>query len=352
VLDDGAVIRSVGRLLKAINVRGDLAGHPQTKQDIANGAGLPPARINAFMNLGPQKAVHFPLSEIRDILAYARTYARSLSDADLQRSIFDDCAKLCIDIQRFLGDDSADALERALVHHMAIDHSVQDRFSAEHQGTHVLIRFDRPGNIVLSRMDVLPKQPGRSVCRFITRRLGPTTAMKTEHVVDGFMFGVDGYAYSVGRIVGSNAVRSVIASPLPQQPTDMIGLRLGLSALDEGPFAHRIYCRRVGPLLPDKAETPAEAEAPAAAEAPAEAETPGKVKTPAKPSKPYEEWEPLFCSTPFDDDARTLILAKIPDIDDIVALLKEPPKDPELTWGLRIPQGDARPGRSPPRPPA
>jgi hypothetical protein len=84
----------------------------------------------------------------------------------------------------------------------------------------------------------------------------------------------------------------------------MIGLRLSDSALDEVPFATRVYCR--------------------------------KVSGAGGLANPLEDWRPIFRAVPATMEAMQQIATKIDDIEQLGKLLGEP-DSPDCTWGRGLP---------------
>ncbi len=250
--DDVTLLKLTRLILQEINKRGKIIGHSRTKEEIAGEADMPISRVNALMNPVSQKAKEFSLSDIRKVVRFAKRYAESLSDEDFHSSLLKYTRELTERISAYIekprdgGDDSTYALgpiEQLVKSQIALSVAVRARYCKPPLGAYLLIRFDAKGRLVIARMDVFELRKDNAICRFRTIRHSKAIG---ERITEGYIYQFDDHVYAVGQIDGTGAIRCSILNPRNDGSGDMFGLRLGISDLDSGPFAYRLYCRYLG----------------------------------------------------------------------------------------------------------
>ena len=301
--NERAIMDVVSKILKALNQ----PFNPEriAKKDLPAAVGTTDARINAILNPKSEKSKKFSLDEIGKVVAFARGYSRTIVDSGYRKLILDYCNQVTQRIHDRLDKSGLSPTENAFVTNLRLDDREQDVFSDRHSGVYAVIRLDRAGHILISRMDVYPREA--QLCRFATK--SPSSGPH-EPLVEGYIYSVGDTIQSVGRPATPTALRTSILRSMgrPGAPagSDMIGLRLGMSDFDGGPFAYRIYCRRIaGPELLGQ-ELP--------------------------------DWEPLFGVRAHE--ASDKIAPMIRDIVEILQLLQE--EDDATPWGVGLPTGIER----------
>lgn len=300
-INDRSLMNLTTAVLKAIN--SPTSSVRVAKADLPARIGISGARVNAILNPGSQKSTKIALDELGKVVAFARKFSAGLPMGPFRDLVSDYCNKIAQRLHEGLERDGLSPTEFAFVTNLKLfDDHKQQNLSDRHAGVYALIRLDRDGHILTSRLDIHPRR--NLLCRFATDSGHPGTG---EPTVEGYLFAVDDGIQAVGRPETASGLRtSILRSHRPPKETrwDLMGLRLGISNFDGGAYAYRIYCRRiaevdkVGAVLPDFAD--------------------------------------LFGARRFEaiDD----IEISIPDVADILTLLREP-DDEDTPWGIRIPTG-------------
>ena len=300
-LGQASVLGCARLILKAINAPN--ASPRVSKKDLPDAIGISSAHVHAILNPVSQGLTRISLDEIGKVVVFARKFAADLAEPEVGNLIRSYCNRIAEHLQEALQRGGLNPTEFAFVTNLKLrDGGRQQEFSDHHAGVHALIRFDRDAHILISRLDIFPRE--HQICRFAT---DSGHSQSGEPMVEGHIFVADEVIHAVGRPISGGGLRTSILRPnfLPgADRADLIGLRLGNSRFDGGPYAYRTYVRRiegveqVGRLLP--------------------------------------AWSQLFRARSFKhvDDIRQLI----PDIDTILKLLREPDDPP---WGVRIPTGIA-----------
>ena len=296
------------RLLKLINQT--TAQERVGKDDLPERIGIAKGRVNAIMNPGSQGSKRLPLSEISKVVKFARHYALTLQDQQRGESIIGYCNEIAKRIQDRLEIGGLSLTETAFVTNLSLSDRVQQAFSDRHAGVYALIRLDRDQHILISRMDVHLRQA--QLCRFATDFQGFGLS---EPKVEGFIYSIGDEIQAVGRPSIASALRTSIlrsrSQPGSLHGADMIGLRLGISDLDGGPFAYRIYCRQIAGPDQIGLEMP--------------------------------EWRDLFHG--WRHEQAESVERMIPDVHDILKLLHE--QDNKTPWGIGFPTGISEDGARP-----
>jgi hypothetical protein len=262
--------------------------------------GFRKGHAKSIVNPGTQKLVKLSIDEISKIAVFSRGVAQHLSDPADRAHIVHYCNELAQRIHERLERGGISLTANTFVTNLRLDDNEQQTFSDQHAGVYALIRLDREAHILISRMDVHAREA--QLCRFATESPGSELS---EPSVEGFIYSIGGAIQAVGRPTSRTPFRTSILRSRggedPSNQADMIGLRLGVSNYDGGPFAYRIYCRRiagsdqVGSALPD--------------------------------------WADLFGGRHYEEAAK--LEPKIGDIQEILRLLRQ--HDPQTPWGVRIP---------------
>ena len=295
-------------LLQTLNKVGRLK-----KNQLAKELGWKESRVNGMMNLESQATKSIGLGEMRELVIFARKIVAKAENAELSQSLRRICDDIVMGIYTYLTIDGLSATEYAFVSHLNVDDREQDVFSKQHAGVYAIVRLDLDGDIVIAKMEIQPKSPGGRICRFTTNRsAGPVKSM-AEELVDGYIYAIKDFIYTIARPRESSALRSTVLSAFSpagtEETTDLVGLRLGVSSRDKGAFAHRIYCRRIGgPELIGKTLD--------------------------------SVWSGQFQPRSRKPESLEKIAEAISDIEAILRLLTEDPQ-PHKPWGLQMPQGEA-----------
>ena len=300
LVTDQPVVLDLARLiLKTINAPNVRTRIP--KKVLPTVIGISWAHVNAILNPETQGLTKISLHEIGKVVIFARDFAAKSQDQDLRATINRYCNRIAQQIHEAFEQDGLSPTEFSFVANLRLrDGEKQQDFSDYHAGVHALIRLDRDGHILISRLDIFPRE--QQLCRFATDSDHSETG---EPAVEGYIFSIGDYIQAVGRGTGSGLRTSILRPNYLQKARhDLIGLRLGVSNFDGGAYAYRIYCRRI--------------------------EDADKVK------QALPEWAGLFLARRFE--AIEDLEERIPDIKAILKLLSEP-DDKETPWGVRIPTG-------------
>lgn len=239
---DKSLMELTTALLRAINQQN--SPYAIRKAALHDKIGTTAARVNAILNPGPQKATKISLDVLGKVVVFARQFARSVPDAHFRDLITGYCNEIAQRLHDRLERGGLNPTENAFVTNLRLlDEGKQQQLSDRHAGVYALIRLDRDAHILISRMDVRPRQD--QLCRFATDSGNIGTS---EPAVEGYIYAVDDRIQAVGRPAGTSWLRvSILRSHRMPASTgwDMIGLRIGISEWDGGPFAYRTYCRQI-----------------------------------------------------------------------------------------------------------
>jgi hypothetical protein len=296
-LDAPDLVKLTSEILTEIRHKGGVDGRPLSLKEIARASNLPDRRAKAILYPDHQKCKALPFSEIRSVLRYAKTYDDS-ENSGLAEFLHGRIQELRERINLYLRDDAIDepkGIQEFLANYLSIDPAAQKKFSDVHSGCYLLVRCDAEGGTVISKMKIRRSTKSVPICHFQTvRNLAP----KGKRIIDGYIYCFESHVYAIGCINSTGAIRCTILQPTLDGSGDMQGLRLGVSHLEKGPFAHRLYCRFLGK------------------------------------HEPKDGVEPFIKAWKSIDEARKSVNHLVPDIADIVAGLRDPYGSP---YGMLIP---------------
>ncbi|WHU01952.1 MULTISPECIES: hypothetical protein [unclassified Sphingomonas] len=298
-IDDKSLMGLTTRILKAVNSTSDR--NRVKKDDLPGLTGLTRSQVNAILNPDSQRSTKISLESIAKVVDFGQKFAGKHPDEGVRNQVSTYCSVITQRLHGYLERGGLNPTELAFVVNLQLDDDHKQRhFSERHAGVYALVRLDREGHILISRLDIFPRV--NRLCRFATDSKHPGTR---EPTVEGFVFAVDDVVQAVGRPDNSGRLRtSILRSRRHEASWDLMGLRLGTSDYDGGPYAYRIYCRRI-----------------------AGGEHAGKE---------LPDWARLFGARKFE--AIEDIEQRIQDIGEILKLLKEE-EDEDTPWGIRIPTG-------------
>lgn len=271
-----------------------------TIEALAEEIGLNDTRFKSILYSDSNGLKKISLSDITKIVVHTRRLAQRLSDQGTCSYIIGYCNQLAELFQDRLEQGGLSPTQNALVTNLRLND--QQAFSDRHAGVYALIRLDRDAHILISRIDVYPRDI--LLCKFATDRR--VTGL-IEPPVEGYIFSIGDEIQAIGRPRTTSALRTSVLRGYPNTPTgrDMIGLRLGISDLDGGPFAYRTYCRWIAGTDQLDRDMP--------------------------------EWADLFRGR--KHEASDKIALKINDISEILRLLHEEDEKHKTPWGVGIPTG-------------
>lgn len=305
-IDGAAIFETATALLKEIKHRTGMTVEKLVEK-LEEESALPEARTRAILYPEAQGAHYLSLVEIRKVAKYGLSVFPKDSEENGARAVRQLCTDLASKIYENLNVGVISPGEYVFRSKLKIDPARQSAFSRMFAGVYANIRFSQSGYLGITRMDVRAHTEGAVLCRFVTRRL--SQGARHERVVRGYMYEADdGAIHALGCIEGTGLFRTTVLKPFASSDSaapDLYGLRLSVSDLDDGPFASRLYCKR---LLGRKSEDD------------------------------LKGWEEIFKSHPYNKKALELIGKQIHDIERITNLLRERHKKAK-PWGVAFPEG-------------
>lgn len=302
VIDDVTLVQLPMTLLKTLNKAGSVS-----KKLIAKESGVSYEHVHGIMNLRSQKTAKISLKDTRLILDFGRRFAQSCENMELRKIVQQQCNDISMAIHSFLNIGALSSTEHAFVSHLNLDREQQRLFSVAHAGVYALVRRDKDGHIIISRMDILPIREGGMLCRFTSDT--PASNGMDDPAVAGYIYAAGEHFFTVGHNNDTGALRSSILCrwklPGSVGDADMLGLRLGASRRDGGPFAHRIYARWIADVSSAGNDLP--------------------------------DWNSTFRARTYGSDAIESIAERIEDIRLILRLLEE--NENVQRWGIGFPPG-------------
>lgn len=241
------LMKAVGRLLKATVQEAKACRLIENAPAFAAMIGMPEIRLKTLK--GQSKSI------TGDELAAIFNGARLVAAQSLNAAFVNQANTDIADILALLRPEppAPVVFDRAIVGALDLTPGENAKTGKALAGNYLIFRRDTIGEIIVSRLQIKAPQGQDVLTTFETSRLsqsGPRTA-------SGFMYGHYPYTYAIGLIGDSKSVRLTMLRPcrlLADDSRDLIGLRLGASAIDNGAFAHPLYCHAVSEL-PDLRRT-------------------------------------------------------------------------------------------------
>jgi hypothetical protein len=255
---DGAVAYAK-QILRAIKAHPTRFGQKRTSAVLSRESGLSERYVRELL-FGNSRSI--ALSDLSKIFRYAASVASQEQDDAFRYYIASKTNSLKEQIRDVIGGSSAERSDETLIlnseymtsalsRFLNIDPSTQKDFGKRVKGNYLLFRYDRTGNIVVSAMAVL-YSPGEHFPLPVYKTWRATAFPGAERVVRGYIYRADDHVLALGRIAGKSTIRYSILREIENgERTDMYGLRLGISSLDNGPYAYRIYARHLSENVPE-----------------------------------------------------------------------------------------------------
>lgn len=190
------------------------------------------------------KEAKLPVLEPSDVEVFFKFFNRTMNEADWSGLVASNEA-----LAKRLTAPSLklpNALSSWLGSYLQNSREIQNR--TDKSGIFLIIRLDRVGGLILSRMEISSANVTSPIPSFSTSR---TDGKGQDRRVEGVLFDSAGLFYSFGKSSLRGGFRATILRPINRSDKDgnerydMIGARLGQQDDPELPYAYPIYCYQV-----------------------------------------------------------------------------------------------------------